>query len=62
MNVYYLKGGDRNYVYSKTGDLGFVLIMLRVGVVWFVLAVVVVLCLRKSGFFNRKTYAAADDD
>ena len=62
MNVYYLKDGDRSYVYSKTSDLGFALIMLCAGAVWFVLAVVVVLCLRKSGFFYGKIYAVTNGD
>lgn len=52
MNVYYLKDGDRSYVYSKSSDLGFALIMLCAGAVWLVLAVVIVLCLHRSGFFN----------
>lgn len=53
MNVYYLNDGDRSYVYSKSSDLGFALIMLCGGAVWLAAAVAAVVCLNKSGYFLR---------
>ncbi len=52
MKVYYLKDGDRSFVYSKSSDLGFALIMLCCGVVWAGIAVVVTVCLRNAGYFR----------
>lgn len=52
MQVYYLKDGDRSFVYSKSSDLGFALIMLCCGVVWSGIAVVVTICLRNAGYFR----------
>ena len=53
MNVYYINDGDRAYVYSKSSDLGFALIMLCCGAVWLAIAAVVTACLYKSGYFYR---------
>lgn len=52
MYVYYQKDGDRSYVYSKPGDLGFALIMLCGGAVWAGIAAVVTVCLKNAGYFR----------
>lgn len=53
MNIYYLNDGDRQYVYSKSSDMGFALIMLCGGAVCLVIAAVATVCLKKSGYFYR---------
>lgn len=65
MKVYYKKSKlPPMYVYSKSSDLGFALIMLGGGLAWLVLAIVAVYCLNRSGFYRYvdKTISAIEDE
>ena len=52
MQAYYSIDGDKSYVYSKSSDLGFALIMLCSGIVLTAMAVVVMMWLNNSGYFR----------
>lgn len=55
MNVYYLKDGDPMYVYSKSGDTGFAIIMCAGGAVWLAIAAVVIRAMSLSGRFRASS-------
>lgn len=52
MQSYYSIEGDRNFVYSKSSDLGFALIMLCCGALWLIILTIVTFLLVRTGFFK----------
>lgn len=49
MKVYYIKDAPAEYVYSKSSDLGFALILLCGGVLWLGICVAYAVVLKKTG-------------
>ena len=65
MKVYYKKSKlPPVYVYSKSSDLGFALIMMCGGLAWLALAIATVYCLNRSGFYRYvdTTISTIDDE
>lgn len=52
MKVYYKIDGDKSYVYSKSSDIGFALIMLCAGGAWLIIATVAVVILKRGMYFS----------
>ena len=53
MNVYYIKAAPSEYVYSKSSDLGFALILLCGGALWSGICAAYAVTMKKTGYLDR---------
>lgn len=52
MNVYYIKAAPDGYVYSKSSDLGFALILLCGGALWLGICAAYAVAMKKTGHLD----------
>lgn len=53
MNVYVQKNGTGEYVFSKSSDLGFALIMMCGGLLWLGISIVYAVCAYRAGYLDK---------